>query len=762
MRREKTVINGIVQGVGFRPFVYNIATKIGLSGFVSNDSQGVIIEIEGEPEQLETFHNLLKSEPPPLSKIIQYTIDEIEICHDLKFIIKESNHSTIPTTFISPDIATCEDCLKELFDRNDRRFLYPFINCTNCGPRYTIVKGIPYDRPLTSMSSFPLCSKCQTEYDDPTNRRFHAQPNACHTCGPQLTLHDGTNEINSDNQIEDVIALLQTGKIVAVKGIGGFHLAVDPHNSDAIMKLRHLKGRAEKPFALMANNIQTIKKYCYISDKEIKLLESYARPIVLLKRREENNLPEQIASNNQYLGFMLAYSPLHHLLLQEKYDTLVMTSANLSEEPIAIDNQEAIKRLSGIADYFLLHNRDILKRCDDSILRISAKNRQIIRRSRGYVPQPIFTKKTITPRILAVGGELKNSIALSRNDSVFLSQYIGDLDNPMAYKFFEDSITELSELLEIEPTHIAYDLHPEYLSTKWAKKQNLPIIPVQHHHAHMVSVMTENDFYEKAIGIILDGTGYGTDDTIWGGEVLVGNAADFERFGWLRQVPLPGGTAAIKEPWRMALSYLYSIYGSDIPKSLPFMKSLDIDKTDMVCQMIDKKINCPLTSSCGRLFDAVSALLNIKQTVTYDAQAAIELEMAANAAFKATNIASDLSVMPVSLSEGVIDTSELIGSIIDMIEQNKTTSEIALYFHYQLAEYFIASALAAREKYNLQTVALSGGVYHNKIFFEYIYNRLQERNFTVLIHKEIPTNDGGLALGQIMIADAKLSAEKEV
>ncbi len=754
MKREKVVINGIVQGVGFRPFVYRLANELALKGYISNDSSGVILELEGEKTKLELFHKHLKSKPPPLSKITNYTINEITVCHDNDFIIKKSSNNSKPDTLISPDIATCDDCLSELFDPNDRRFLYPFINCTNCGPRYTIVKGIPYDRPLTSMSSFPLCPECQAEYDDPSNRRFHAQPNACPTCGPKLSLHDGTKTVHLANPIADIVALLQAGKIVAVKGLGGFHLAVDPQNSKAINQLRMRKGRAEKPFALMAKDIHIIQKYCYVSDKEIELLESYKRPIVLLQKKENCPLPENIAPNNQYLGFMLAYSPVHHLLLQNKFDSLIMTSANLSEEPIAVDNQEAINRLSGIADYFLLHNRDILKRCDDSIVRMAGDFPQIIRRSRGFVPYPIFTDTKIRQGILGVGGELKNSIALSRENTIFHSQYIGDLDNPMAYLSFEDTISHFSNILEIEPTYIAYDMHPEYLSTKWAKEQNLPSIAVQHHHAHMVSVMTENNFHGKAIGIILDGTGYGTDGTIWGGEILVGDAYGFERLTSLKQVPLPGGTAAVKEPWRMALSYLYSVYGKDIPSNIPFMKSLDNTKSGIVYQMIDKKINCPLTSSCGRLFDAVSALLNIRQTVTYDAQAAIELENIASAASK-------LSVLPINNIGSVIDISVLIKTIVEMIQKNKPISEIALYFHYQLAEYFIASALAARNQQKLNTVALSGGVYQNKIFFKYIYKRLQEEDFRVLIHKELPTNDGGLALGQIIIANTAISAQKK-
>ncbi len=754
MKREKIRINGIVQGVGFRPHVYRLAKELTLCGYVSNNSEGVVIEIEGEKNNLESFHSQLKTAPPPLAQITDYRIDDILVCHDVDFKIQKSSHITKPTTFISPDIATCDDCLEELFDANDRRYKYPFINCTNCGPRYTIIKGTPYDRTLTSMSEFPLCSNCQTEYDDPSNRRFHAQPNACSVCGPQLSLHDGTSEMSTESPIEDVISLLQDGKIIAIKGIGGFHLAVDSNNSKAIEKLRDRKGRAEKPFAMMSRDIQTIQKYCYVSKQESELLISNKRPIVLMEKKGNCTLQVNIAPKNKMLGFMLAYSPLHHLLLQNNFDTLVMTSANLSEEPIAIDNHEAIERLSSVADYFLLHNRNILQRCDDSIVRVVSDYTQIIRRSRGFVPSPHFINKNIRHCVLAVGGELKNSIAFSRENNVFMSQYIGDLDNPKAYNFFEDSISHFSKILEAKPTAIAYDLHPEYLSTKWAKKQTLPTIAIQHHHAHMVSVMAENNYYDKTIGIILDGTGFGTDGTIWGGEILVGDALNVERFCSLKQVALPGGTVAIKEPWRMALSCLYSAYGNKIPENIPFMRSISKEKTDLVCQMIEKKINSPLTSSCGRLFDAVSALLNIKHAITYDAQAAIELENIANSTTR-------FDVQPIKNVGSVIDTDKLIRKIVEMIQENKPTAQIALYFHYQLAEYFVAAVLSAREKFAIDTVALSGGVYQNKLFFEYISLRLQNEKFNLLTHKELPTNDGGLALGQIMIADAQLSAQKK-
>jgi hydrogenase maturation protein HypF len=602
------------------------------------------------------------------------------------------------------------------------------------------------------MSSFPLCEDCLAEYENPADRRYHAQPNACAVCGPQLTLHDGANEMNSGDPIADIVALLKEGKIIAIKGIGGFHLAVDPNNQEAVELLRNRKGRGEKPFALIARDVQTVRKHCHLSKKESELLESYQRPILLLKRKDDCTLIGNMAPNNQYLGFMLPYSPLHHLLLEDTFDTLVMTSANISEEPIAIDNDEALSRLADIADYFLLHNRAILERCDDSILFQTADATQMIRRSRGYVPAPVFVGKMIAPGLLAVGGEMKNAVALARDDTVFLSQYIGDLDNPKAYSFFEHSIEHLSNLLAIEPKQIVCDKHPEYLSTKWARQENLPLIQVQHHHAHMLSVMAENHYFDRTIGIILDGTGYGADGTIWGGEILVGDANSFERFAWLKPVPMPGGTAAINEPWRMAVSYLFDAYGKDMTRLLGVFP-YDSDRTNMVCQMLEKKFNCPLTSSCGRLFDAVSALLGINSTVTYEAQAAIELEMAAGSA----PMPSVNSVQPTS---GGIDMAPLIRTIVEMIEDNRSKPEIAIYFHYQLAEILVAAAKAARDKCGLSVAALSGGVYQNRIFSARLLARLREEGFHVLQHKELPTNDGGLALGQIMVANAHISNQE--
>lgn len=750
MPRIRIQIEGIVQGVGFRPFVYNLARTHNITGFVNNDSNGVFIEAEADTTTLDTFLDKLQNTTPPHAKIMTMQFKAVPEKQSTRFQILTSEKSTEPTALIAPDIATCDNCLRELNDLDNRRYQYPFINCTNCGPRYTIVDKIPYDRPNTSMKQFTMCPDCQAEYDNPTDRRFHAQPNACPICGPRVWLSDGSHDIERDNPVQQTINYLKKGKILAIRGVGGFHLAVDPNNYNSVMELRKRKGRAEKPFALMTRDMSTIEKYCTPTKSEYEQLHNPIRPIVLLKRNNPASLPG-VAPNNNSLGFMLPYTPLHHLLLQHDMDILVMTSANYSEEPIAISNDEAIERLQNIADYFLLHDREILQRCDDSIITVTSGIPQTIRRSRGYVPYPVFIENKLNRRILAVGGELKNTIALNRDNTVFLSQHIGDLDNPSAYNFFEHAVNHIQKLLEIIPTHIACDMHPEYLSSKWAREQNLPVIEVQHHHAHLVAVLAENNETEPAIGIILDGTGYGPDHTIWGGELLIGNADSYERYAYLDPVPMPGGTAAIKQPWRMALSYLHKVYDGNVPSDLPFITAIPDNDRQLINDMLTKQINSPLTSSCGRLFDAVSALLGIKQEINYDAQAAIELEMQA--------AASEKSFSEFDLPEtvkGALNTDYIISQIINRITDNEPVEDIALWFHHALVEIFISAAKSARTDTGINKVALSGGVYMNRLFFSYMLKRLTEESFTVLLHKELPANDGGLALGQLLIADAVL------
>ncbi|MDQ7063581.1 MAG: carbamoyltransferase HypF [candidate division KSB1 bacterium] len=750
--RQKIRINGIVQGVGFRPFVYRLAQECGIAGFVNNSSDGVLIEAEGPPEALATFRERLRREAPPLSHIVEFEYDDLPPRGDTQFVIQQSRRDSAPVTLISPDVATCDDCLRELFDPGDRRYRYPFINCTNCGPRYTIVYTIPYDRGNTSMRVFPMCPECEREYHDPANRRFHAQPNACPKCGPQVTLYDRRGQpIDADDPIARAVDLLRAGHILAIRGLGGFHLAVDAHNDAAVRELRRRKGRAEKPFALMAPDLDSIEKFCIVSEAERELLQHPTRPIVLLPARDGHRIAPSVAPNQRYLGFILPYTPLHHLLLRGHFDALVMTSGNFTEEPIAIGNGEALERLAHLADYFLLHNRDILQRCDDSIARMAAGKPRIIRRSRGYVPAPVFLKTPTRRNILACGGELKNTIALSRGNTVFFSQHIGDLDNPAALAFFENSIAHLQRILEIEPEIIAYDLHPEYLSTKWALAQDLPKIGVQHHHAHLAAVMAENGVEVRTIGIILDGTGYGTDGTIWGGEVLVGDFSGFERFAHLEPVPLPGGEAAIRQPWRMAVSYLYAAYGEAL-WDLPLLQRIHEEKVRIILQMIDKRLNAPLTSSCGRLFDGVAALLGIRDEINYEAQAAIELEMHIDE----TVDEFYAEALPARTAKGALDWRPLIRVIVEELQRGEPVGRIAVRFHRTFAELFIRAAEHAREETGLQRVGLSGGVYQNTYFFEYMVQRLQEHDFEVLTHSLVPTNDGGLALGQIAIANATI------
>lgn len=757
--RLQLLVNGVVQGVGFRPFVYRIATELMLAGSVQNGPRGVTIEIEGQPEAIHSFQQRLKSELPPQARIDSLEVLSIAPIGGHLFQIILSSHDGNAATLIPPDIATCDECLREMFDVNDRRYRYPFINCTNCGPRYTIVHSVPYDRPFTSMASFTMCPACQREYDDPADRRFHAQPNACPVCGPQVALRDIHGSIAIGDPIAKTVALLKEGKIVAIRGVGGFHLTVDATNESAVVRLRQRKGRAEKPLALMAPDIASIGTYCAISDQQRNLLLSPQRPIVLLGRKAAGNLAPSVAPDQKYLGFMLPYTPLHHLLLRGNFKALVMTSGNLSEEPIAIGNEEATRRLRGIADYFLLHDREIRQRCDDSIARAQADELRIIRRARGYVPLPVSLPHPTSVPILAVGAELKNTVALSRGSEVFLSQHIGDLDNPSALGFFEECIAHLEQTLDVMPEVIAYDLHPEYLSTQWANRQKLPSISVQHHHAHLASVLAENRYAEKAIGIILDGTGFGTDGTIWGGELLYGDATEFNRSAWLEPVPMPGGALAIRHPWRMAVGFLYQTYGESLPElNLPLIAG-HRSELPLLIQMIHKKINSPLTSSCGRLFDAVAAMLGFDREVAYEAQAAIELEMLCDqeAVRKSNGFAASA---PTTLAGGAIEISSLITGVVEAVLSDQPREKIAADFHRTIIELWVQAAIAERKRTGCNTVALSGGVYQNNLIFENMVSRLTEERFAILTHKQVPTNDGGIALGQIAVADAYLRRQR--
>jgi hydrogenase maturation protein HypF len=750
--RKVVDVAGIVQGVGFRPFVYRLANECGLTGVIANTPTGVSIEVQGEAEAVEKFLERLPKEIPPLARITGLLPRDAEVREESSFQIVASRTDQAPQTLVSPDVAVCDDCYREMMNPRDRRFRYPFINCTNCGPRFTIIRDIPYDRARTSMNAFKMCAACQAEYGNQASRRFHAQPNACWDCGPQALLV-GTDGARMDvaEPIREAAKMLQKGAIVAVKGLGGFHLACDARNEAAVEKLRERKRRVEKPFAIMVQRVEDAAKFCVVDEMSRRLLASFERPIVLLPRRPEVAFGPGVAPGNRFLGVFLPYTPLHHLLLQSgKFEALVMTSGNLSEEPIAIDNEEAIQRLHKIADAFLVHDRTILRRCDDSVVRVAAGQPQKLRRSRGFVPAPVHLEKQMQP-ILAVGGELKNTVCVVRGSEVFLSQHVGDLENLESYGFFEEAVEHLQRILETQPRVIAHDLHPDYFSTKWAQERSgVELVGVQHHHAHISSCMAENHLDGKVIGIALDGTGYGTDGAIWGGEVLVADYIGFERAAHFEYLALPGGAAAIHEPWRMAVSYLAKHYGMGIEKlELPFLKEIDSRKLSVVLQMIEREVNSPRTSSCGRLFDAVAALVGLRGTVNYEAQAAIELEMAARDSQGEAAYPLDLNLQGTVWQIG---TKPLFEWLLRDIRKQASVADMSRKFHNGLALVLVDASERIRDKTKLDRVCLSGGCFLNALLLETMIAKLRERSFDVYFHTEVPAGDGGVSLGQAVIA----------
>ncbi|MEW5910088.1 MAG: carbamoyltransferase HypF, partial [Thermodesulfobacteriota bacterium] len=624
-------VSGIVQGVGFRPFVYRLAYRLGLSGEVANTSHGVVIHTEGRVGAIDMFLQDLTAHPPPLAQITDVRVFPEPVRFLKTFEIISSRKESHPSALISPDISVCQDCLNELFDPKNFRYRYPFINCTNCGPRYTIIEDIPYDRPKTSMKRFPMCARCRSEYEDPFDRRFHAEPNACPECGPKVFLYDQKGKrIETNDPISSAGDLLREGNILAIKGLGGFHLSVDAERREAVRRLRERKRREEKPFAVMSKDPDAVHRYAVLEETELRLLSSPQRPIMLLKKRLPNPLSEDISPRNSCFGVMLPYTPVHYLLFENGFLALVMTSGNLSEEPIVIDNEEAFARLNGVADYFLTHNRDIYLRSDDSIARYSAASIRMVRRSRGFIPRPIFLKRTV-PQILACGAELKNTLCLTKEEKAFLSQHIGDLENPASYDFLKMTAEHMKRILNIHPEIIACDLHPDYLSTRYAEEASIGMkrLGVQHHHAHIASCMAENRMDGPVIGLAFDGTGYGSDGAVWGGEVLLVENDNFSRIGHLDYVPMPGGEMSVKEPWRMGVSYLYNAMGDEFMNHpIPLVKGMDTNKGMMLVEMMRKKINSPMTSSLGRLFDGVASILGLRDRVRYEGQAAMELEMA--------------------------------------------------------------------------------------------------------------------------------------
>jgi len=749
LQARRLQVNGIVQGVGFRPFVYQLALRHGLKGEVANTSAGVSIHIEGPAEQIRAFESDLTDKSPPLAHIVEVSGWPEALQNFTEFSIAPSRGDTAMATLISPDVAVCGDCLRELFDPADRRYHYPFINCTNCGPRYTIIDDIPYDRPKTSMRHFAMCARCQAEYDDPLNRRFHAQPNACPVCGPQVSLWDARRqEIRAEDPVTAAADVIRQGRILAVKGLGGYHLAADALNPSAVARLRQRKLREEKPFAVMSPDLAALRTYALVEPADEKLLGSIQRPIVLLRKKTPHPLAEELAPRNPYVGAMLPYTPLHHLLLSHGFSALVMTSGNLSEEPIAIDNDDAFVRLADIADAFLVHNRDIYLRSDDSVVRRAAGETRFLRRSRGYVPVPVFLRQALPP-VLACGAELKNTICIAKGDQAFISQHIGDLENLATYEFFQKTVAHMQRILEVRPEIIACDMHPDYLSTRWAEEQaDIPNVKVQHHHAHIVSCMAEHKLDGTVLGVSCDGTGYGPDGTVWGGEVLVADVRNYERAAHLACVPMPGGAAAIKEPWRMAVSYLQDAFGEGLwSLELPVLREAGADKVRLMLAMGAKRINSPLTSSLGRLFDGVAAIASLRTRVTYEGQAAMELEMAAADETEsfyeyAWEEGSPCRILPAPIIRGVVGD----------IGKGLSVSTISVKFHNTLILLFRELCERIRRQRGLNRVVLSGGVFQNARLLTGLVPALAARGFEVYSHRLVPTNDGGIALGQAVIA----------
>ncbi len=753
--RRKIEIRGIVQGVGFRPAVFRLAKKHNLKGSVGNDTMGVVLDIEGLPDEIDSFLKELKVNPPPLANIEKLESKKLNLKNYKEFKIIESKEQKEKTTLVSPDIATCKDCQNELLDSTDRRYLYPFINCTNCGPRFTITKELPYDRKNTTMKKFEMCERCKKEYENPQDRRFHAQPDACDVCGPHLELLDSKGKKIKGNLIEKAIEFLKNGKIVAIKGLGGFHLACNAKDKKAIKTLRERKTRPYKPFALMAKDTSVISKFVYVSKQEQELLQSPRAPIVLLEKKKTGELPDNIAPNNKFLGFMLSYTPLHILLFQkpEIIEVLVMTSGNKIDEPLAIDNDEAFEKLGNIADYFLIHDRDIWIGADDSIVRIIDGEPLLLRRSRGYAPQPIKSPVGSKKKIIGFGAHKHNTFSISRGDEIFMSHYIGETDNLETIKAFERGISHFINFFDIPPDIAVVDLHPEYEATKfgkkWARENNKPLIEVQHHHAHIASCLLDNDMNEKVIGVAWDGTGYGADGKIWGGEFLLADLEDYKRKAHLQYIPLPGGEMAVKEPWRMGAAYLYKTFGKDFIKlDIDFVKRLDRKKWTVIENMIDKKVNSPETSSIGRLFDAVSSIIGIRDTITYQGQAAIELEMMAR------DSGGEFYEFEIREENGiyVINPLTVIQSIIEDIKNEAAADSISSKFHFGLAEMIVRVSGLLREETRINKVCLSGGVSQNMVLRKLTTERLERNDFKVYNHKNIPPNDGGISAGQVAVA----------
>ncbi len=751
----RIVIRGAVQGVGFRPFAYRLAREMDLPGWVLNSPQGVFLEVEGETERLHDFLLRLERERPPRAIIqsLEYSLLPPKGFTD--FVIRSSDGQGARVTLVLPDIATCGDCLRELFDPADRRYRYPFTNCTNCGPRFSIIRGLPYDRPNTTMASFPLCEACQREYDDPADRRFHAQPTACPVCGPHLELWDGQGSVLAlhHDALLAAVVIIRRGGILAVKGLGGFHLLVNAANEEAVRLLRARKHREEKPLAMMYPSLEQIRRDCEVSPLEERLLRSPEAPIVLLRRLAREGGPAtagpiapSVAPRNPCLGVMLPYTPLHHLLLREAGVPLVATSGNLTDEPICIDEQEAVRRLGSIADAFLVHNRPIARHVDDSIARVILGRELVLRRARGYAPLPVHLERPV-PCLLAVGGHLKSAVAASLGQDVFLSQHIGDLETTEALGAFRRVIADFESLYDLHPVSVACDVHPDYLSTQFAQRSGLPVVRVQHHYAHVLACMAENGLAAPVLGVSWDGTGYGLDHTLWGGEFLRITETGFERVASFRSFRLPGGERAIREPRRAALGLLYELFGEDLfrQEDLPPVRTFPAPERPVLAQMLARRLNAPATTSAGRLFDVVAALLALRLDAQFEGQAAMELEWSLEG-----TATDEAYLFPLTTGEvpALLDWEPAIRQILQDLRGGRPPATIAAKFHNGLADAVLTVAKWVGEP----RVVLTGGCFQNRYLTERTVGRLLAAGLSPLWHQRVPPNDGGIALGQILAA----------
>jgi hydrogenase maturation protein HypF len=749
-RRLRITVRGLVQGVGFRPYVYRLATSLGLSGLVRNDLGGATVEVEGDLELVKTFQRRLTAELPPLAAVWDTESEAMEPAGVAGFSIVDSQASGIVEAAVLPDIATCPDCAREILDPRDRRHRYAFTNCTNCGPRYTIIRCLPYDRSNTSMSAFSMCPLCQREYDDPSDRRFHAQPNACPVCGPRLQLVDRRGKESPGDPIAEAARALRKGLVVAVKGLGGFHLAVDAAQEDAVAMLRARKHRWEKPLGVMAAGLDSVGVFAVLDDAAASLLLSPQKPIVLLPKREPFPLAEGVSPRNRKVGVMLPYTPVHILLMQHGFAAIVLTSGNLSEEPIACEHQDAFQRLGGIADLFLIHDRDILTRCDDSVVSSTPQGPRVVRRSRGMVPAPL-PLPVRAPHLAAVGGELTNALCLTRGTQAFMSQHIGDLHGRPAMEFFRETYRKMAALLRIEPELVAHDMHPDYLSTVWAREESgIPTRAVQHHHAHVLACMAEHGFTEPVLGLAMDGAGYGPDGTTWGAEALLVTGASFQRVGRFRYVPLPGGDQAAREPWRMALAYVH-LLNRRAPEQLVGMAGTE-EKVTTLTRLLTMPGRFPVASSCGRLFDAVAAVTGLRGQNRYEGQAPMELEAAAHALRPLSPAPPYTASIQRDADCWIVAQEDLFQGVLDDIDRGIALAEISMRFHVSLAHTLASLACTICKESAVGSVALTGGCFQNEILSSLTARLLEEAGLDVLEHRNVPAGDGGIALGQAMAA----------